>query len=98
VSGVNQFAHSLEAGKLGSQDAGNDEVFEPSSIQAFQPSSHFTETYTGPEALNLSGGSFVFFNYGWSDGLRYDCLLGLLENAVKTGGRAGARLASDVGK
>jgi hypothetical protein len=44
VSGVRQLAHSLEAGRLGSQEAGSDEVFEPSSIQAFQPSSYFTDT------------------------------------------------------
>jgi hypothetical protein len=50
VSGVRQFAHrskliahGLEAGRLGSQKADSDEVFELSSIQAFQPSSYFTE-------------------------------------------------------
>ena len=58
------------------------------------------ETYLRPEAIRpkLSGRHFAFFNCGWSDGLRYDCLLGLLENAVKTRGRAGVGLASDVGK
>jgi hypothetical protein len=35
----------LEAGRLGSQEAGSDEASEFSSIQAFQPSSDFTETY-----------------------------------------------------
>jgi hypothetical protein len=44
LPGVRQFAHGLEAGKLGSQEAGSDEAFEPSSIQAFQPSGYFTDT------------------------------------------------------
>jgi hypothetical protein len=108
VSGVSQFAHSLEAGKLGSQEAGDDEALEPSSIQAFQPSSYFTETHLfakpdtqlRPEAIwpKLSGRDFAFFNWWWSNGLRYDCLLILFVNAVKTRGRAGVGLTSDVGK
>jgi hypothetical protein len=44
VSGNLLIAHSLEAGRLGSQDAGSDEASEPSSIQAFQPSSYFPDT------------------------------------------------------
>jgi hypothetical protein len=44
VSVVWQLAHSLEAGRPGSQEAASDEVFEPSSIQAFQLSSYFTDT------------------------------------------------------
>jgi hypothetical protein len=43
-SGVRQFAHSLEAGRLRSQEAGSGEAFEPSSIPAFKPSSYFTDT------------------------------------------------------
>jgi hypothetical protein len=39
TKGVRQFAYSLEAGRLGSQEAGRDEAYEHSSIQAFQPSS-----------------------------------------------------------
>jgi hypothetical protein len=44
MSGFRQFAHGLEAGRLGSQEADGDEAFAPSSIQAFQPSSYFTDT------------------------------------------------------
>jgi hypothetical protein len=44
VSGNSFIAHRLEARKLGSQNARSDEAFEPSSIQAFQPSSYFPDT------------------------------------------------------
>jgi hypothetical protein len=44
VSGVRQFAYSLKAVRLGSQEARRDEASEHSSIQAFQPSIHFTDT------------------------------------------------------
>jgi hypothetical protein len=55
-SGVRQFAHRLEAGKLGSQEAESDEASVPSSIQAFQPSSYFTDTCSS-DLLRLSGGA-----------------------------------------
>jgi hypothetical protein len=46
----------LEACRLGSQEAGIDEASEPSSIQAFQPSSYFLltpETFLSFVASNL---------------------------------------------